>query len=360
MNRYRIAVIPGDNVGPEVVAEGLKVLDRIQADGHCRFEFETFPWGAGHYLATGRAAPEDLVDILRPFDAIYMGAHGDPGRVPDRMGSQQLMHPLRKGLDLYVNLRPVKSLPGIESPLKATAPIDFVVVRENTEGEYSGVGGRVHAGTPHEVAIQTTVVTRRGAERVMRYAFDLARKRNGKKYVHCVTKSNALAHVMVLWDEVFSEVAARYPDVRTTKSHVDSSSMYVISRPAAFDVIVATNLMGDILSDEAAAVVGSIGLAPSANINPERRGPSMFEPIHGSAPDIAGQGIANPTAAILAAAMMLDWLGETTAARCIERAVDATLAAGRARTPDLGGSARTSDVTVAIREELAATRVSLS
>src|ERR687886_179027 len=348
MQRYRIAVIPGDNVGPEVVAEGLQVLDRIQADGHCRCEFETFPWGARHYLATGRAAPEEIVDILRPFDAIFMGAHGDPARVPDRMGSQQLMHPLRKGLDLYVNLRPIKTLPGVESPLKATEPIDFVVVRENTEGEYSGVGGRVHQGTPHEVAMQTTVITRRGAERVMRFAFELARRRNGKRYVHCVTKSNALAHVMVLWDEVFAEVAAQYPDVRTTKSHVDSSSMYVISRPAAFDVIVATNLMGDILSDEAAAVVGSIGLAPSANVNPDRGGPSMFEPIHGSAPDIAGQGSANPTAAILAAAMMLDWLGETTAPRCIERAVDATLAAGRARTPDLGGSARTSDVTVAI------------
>jgi tartrate dehydrogenase/decarboxylase / D-malate dehydrogenase len=348
MKTYRIAAIPGDNIGPEVVAEGLRVLDRLRADGHFRLDVETFPWGAGHYLATGRAAPEAIVDLLRPFDAIYMGAHGDPARVPDRFGSQQLMHPLRKGLDLYVNLRPIKTLPGVETPLKATDPVDFVVVRENTEGEYSGVGGRVHAGTPHEVAMQTTVMTRHGIERVMRFAFELARRRGGKRYVHCVTKSNALAHVMVLWDDVFEEVAAGYPDVRTTKSHVDSSSMYVISRPAAFDVIVATNLMGDILSDEAAAVVGSIGLAPSANVDPQRRSPGMFEPIHGSAPDIAGRGVANPTAAILAAAMLLDWVGEAEAAGRIERAVAAVLGAGRVRTPDLGGTAGTADVTAAV------------
>jgi len=345
---YRIAAIPGDNIGPEVVAEGRRVLDRLSADGHFRLDVETFPWGAGHYLATGRAAPEDLVEVLRPFDAIYMGAHGDPARVPDRFGSQQLMHPLRKGLDLYVNLRPVKTLPGVETPLKSTDPVDFVVVRENTEGEYSGVGGRVHAGTPHEVAMQTTVMTRQGIERVMRFAFDLARRRGGKRYVHCVTKSNALAHVMVLWDDVFAAVAAEYPDVRTSKSHVDSSSMYVISRPAAFDVVVATNLMGDILSDEAAAVVGSIGLAPSANVDPRRRNPGMFEPIHGSAPDIAGRGIANPTAAILAAALLLDWLGETESAARIERAVEQVLGARRVRTPDLGGTARTADVTAAV------------
>ena len=349
---YRIALIPGDNIGPEVVAEARIVLERLAAQGVCQFDFETFSWGAGHYLRTGRAAPEDIVEVLRPFDAIFMGAHGDPARVPDRMGSQQLMHPLRKGLDLYANVRPVKSLPGVESPLKATDPIDFVVVRENTEGEYSGVGGRVHAGTPQEVATQTTVMTRRGIERVMRFAFELARQRNQKKYVHCVTKSNALAHVMVLWDEVFGEVARDYPDVRTTKSHVDSSSMYVISRPASFDVVVATNLMGDILSDEAAAVVGSIGLAPSANVNPARTSPSMFEPIHGSAPDIAGKGIANPMAAMLAAAMMLEWLGESAAARRVETAVEHVLAQGSARTPDLGGSATTRDVTAAVLRAL--------
>ncbi|MGN6362136.1 MAG: 3-isopropylmalate dehydrogenase [Thermomicrobiales bacterium] len=348
MNTYRIAVIPGDNIGPEVTAAGCAVLRRVEELGFCQFTFETFPWGAGHYLRTGRAAPESLVQILRPFDAIYFGAHGDPGRVPDKIGSQQLMHPIRKGLDLYVNLRPARLYPGIASPLSAPGAIDLVVVRENTEGEYANVGGRVHRGTPHEAAMQTTVITRHGAERVMRFAFDLARQRASKKYVHCVTKSNALAHVMELWDEVFLAVAADYPDIRTTKSHVDAMSMYLISRPADFDVIATTNLMGDILSDEAAAVVGSVGLAGSANLNPARTGPSMFEPIHGSAPDIAGRGIANPLAAISAVALMLDWLGETAAARQVQAAIDRTLAAGLVRTPDLGGNATTTEMTAAI------------
>jgi tartrate dehydrogenase/decarboxylase/D-malate dehydrogenase len=288
------------------------------------------------------------VETLRPFDAIYFGAHGDPDRVPDKIGSQQLMHPIRKGLDLFVNLRPARLYPGIASPLGAPGKIDLVVVRENTEGEYANVGGRVHRGTPHEVAMQTTVITRHGAERVMRFAFDFARRRDGKKYVHCVTKSNALAHVMELWDEVFLAVAAEFPDIRTTKSHVDAMSMYLISRPADFDVIVTTNLMGDILSDEAAAVVGSVGLAGSANLNPARTGPSMFEPIHGSAPDIAGRGIANPLAAISAAALMLDWLGEAAAARQVQSAIDRTLAAVQVRTPDLGGATTTLEMTAAI------------
>jgi tartrate dehydrogenase/decarboxylase/D-malate dehydrogenase len=354
MNDYRIAVIPGDNIGPEVAAAGCRVLARLQELGHCRFAFEHFPWGAGHYLRTGRAAPADLVEQLRPFDAIYFGAHGDPARVPDRVGSRELMHPLRQGLDLYVNLRPVRLLPGVASPLRAPGEVDFVVVRENTEGEYANVGGRVHRGGAHEIAMQTAVVTRRGAERVMRFAFDLARERGGKKYVHCVTKSNALAHIMELWDEVFAAVAADHPDIRTGRSHVDAMSMYLLTRPADFDVIVTTNLMGDILSDEAAAVVGSVGLAGSANLNPARTGPSMFEPIHGSAPDIAGRGLANPLAAIRAAALLLDWLGERAAARLVDGAVDATLAAGRVRTRDLGGEATTDEMTAAVLEHLRA------
>jgi tartrate dehydrogenase/decarboxylase/D-malate dehydrogenase len=353
LKTYKIAVAPGDNIGPEVIAEGRKILERVAALGYCGFEFETFPWGAGHYLATGRAAPENIAEILRGFDAVYVGAHGDPARVPDAIASQQFMHPMRKGLDLYANVRPIKWYPGTEIPLRQTDPIDFVVVRENTEGEYSGTGGSVHPGTPHEVAMQTIVVTRRGAERIIRFAFELARKRNGKRYVHCVTKSNALKFVMELWDQVFAEVAAEYPDVRTTKAHVDSSSMYVISRPSSFDVIVATNLMGDIISDEAACVSGSIGLAASANLNPDRTGPSMFEPIHGSAPDIAGKGIANPVAAILAAGLMLDWLGETAAAQAVERAVEAVLAAREVRTPDLGGTAGTAEMTAAVLARLA-------
>lgn len=352
MNSYRIALIPGDNIGPEVIAQGRRVLERLEELGYCRFEFETFPWGAGHFLRTGRAAPEDIVEILRGFDAIYLGAHGDPARVPDHIGSQQLMHPIRKGLQLFANIRPARWFAGTETPLKSIEPIDLVMVRENTEGEYSGTGGRIHEGTPDEVAFMATVITRRGAERIMRYAFDLARKRNGKKYVHCVTKSNALRFTMMLWDEIFNEVAAGYPDIRTTKAHVDATSMYLISRPHTFDVLVATNLMGDILSDEAACVSGSIGLAASANLNPSREVPGMFEPIHGSAPDIAGKGIANPIAAVLAGAMMLDWLGEDVAAAQVNRAVEAVLAARQVRTPDLGGQAGTAEVADAIVAQL--------
>jgi tartrate dehydrogenase/decarboxylase/D-malate dehydrogenase len=348
MHDYRIAVVPGDNIGPEVVAAGRQVLEHIQARGCCRFSFETFPWGAGHSLRTGRAAPEDFLDTLRPFDAIYFGAHGDPAHVPDRIGSRELMHPMRQGLDLFVNLRPARLLPGVPSPLRDPGAIDLVIVRENSEGEYAGIGGRFGRQTDHEMGMQTAVVTRKGAERVMRYAFDLARERGSKRYVHCVTKSNAQPHTMELWDEVFAAVAGDYPEIRTGKSHVDAMSMYLINRPAEFDVIVATNLMGDILSDEAAAVTGSVGLAASANLNPARTGPSMFEPIHGSAPDIAGKGVANPLAAISAAAMMLDWLGERDAARRVERAVETVLATGTVRTPDLGGTARTEEVTAAV------------
>ena len=352
MNQYRIAVIPGDNIGPEVTNEGLRVLRELEKAHVCSFDFETFPWGARHVLKTGRAAPENIVELLAPFDAIYMGAHGDPANVPDRFSSQQMMHPIRKGLDLYANVRPVKWWPGTQIPLTQTDPIDFVMVRENTEGEYSNTGGSVHVGTPDEVAMMTTVITRRGAERIINYAFEVARKRNGKKYVHCVTKSNALALVMVLWDKVFEEVSARYPDIRTTKAHVDATSMYMITRPSSYDVVVATNLMGDILSDEASAATGSIGLAPSACVNPERRRPAMFEPIHGSAPDIAGKQLANPTASILAAAMMLDWLGETESAKAIERSVGRVLEEKRAVTPDLGGTAKTSELTDAILADL--------
>jgi tartrate dehydrogenase/decarboxylase/D-malate dehydrogenase len=353
MKDHRIALIPGDNIGPEVVEEGRRVLQHIEELGYCRFTFARFPWGSGHYLTTGRAAPENLCDELRGFDAIYFGAHGDPARVPDHIGSQQLMHPIRKGFELFANVRPVKSYTGVPGPLKNPAPIDFVIVRENTEGEYSGTGGRIHEGTPDDVAMMATVITRRASERIIRFAFELARRRNGKKYVHCVTKSNALRFTMVLWDAVFDEIAAGYPDIRTTRAHVDSTSMYVISRPESFDVMVATNLMGDILSDEAACAAGSIGLAASANLDPTRRGPSLFEPIHGSAPDIAGRGISNPAATILAGAMMLDWLGETAAAKSVTDAVEAVLAEGRVRTPDMGGSARTTDITDAIIAKIA-------
>ena len=294
MPEYRIAVVPGDNIGPEVVAAGRHVLEHLQACGCGRFIFETFPWGAGHYLRTGRAAPEDFLDTLRPFDAIYFGAHGDPARVPDRSARAKLMHPLRQGLDLYVNLRPARLLPGVSSPLRDPGAIDLVIVRENSEGEYAGVGGRFGRHTDHEMGMQTAVVTRRGAERVMRYAFDLARERGGKKYVHCVTKSNAQPHTMELWDEVFAAVAADYPEIRTGKSHVDAMSMYLINRPADFDVIVTTNLMGDILSDEAAAVTGSVGLAASANLDPSAHWPEHVRTDPRLRPGHRGQGDREP------------------------------------------------------------------
>ncbi len=344
MMPHRIAVIPGDNVGPEVVREALKVLATIQDLGYGPFEFTEFPWGAGYYLKTGAPMPADAIETLRPFDAILFGSHGDPARVPDAVCSQGMLHPIRKSFDQYVNMRPVRLLPGVVSPVRDKTEIDFVVVRENSEGEYSAMGGRLHAGTPLEMATQITVITRAGAERVMRFAFELARKRNGKKRVTAATKSNALTLSLSLWDEVFAEVASQYPDVQVNKFHVDAFSMALIKQPEWFDVIVATNMFGDILSDEGATIAGGVGMAPGANLNPERTFPSMFEPIHGSAPDIAGKGIANPVATILAAGLMLDWLGETKAASLVKRAVDGTLAEGRVRTRDIGGTSTTSEM----------------
>lgn len=347
---YRIAVIPGDNIGPEVMREGLKVLRTLESLGYGPFAFTELPWGAGHYLRTGAPMPEDGLQTLEGFDAIYFGAQGDPARVPEFVCSQGLMQKMRKGFDLYVNLRPIRLFPGVISPIRGKDNIDFVVVRENSEGEYSGMGGRLHVGTPEELGMQATIVTRKSAERVMRFAFELARKRNGRKLVSCATKSNAISHALGLWDEVFNEVAADYPDIRTEWSHIDSFTVHMIRRPETFDVIVATNLFGDILSDEGAAVAGSLGLAPGANLDPTRRYPSLFEPIHGSAPDIAGKGIANPIATILAAGMMVEWLGQADGAALIQKSVERILAEGRIRTPDLGGQASTVDVGDAVCE----------
>lgn len=341
---HRIAVIPGDNVGPEVIREGLKVLRKLEELGLGAFDFTEFPWGAGYYLKTGLAMPADGVETLRDFDAVYFGAHGDPARVPESVSSQGLMHKIRKAFDLYVNLRPIRLLPGVTSPIRGKESIDFVVVRENSEGEYSGIGGRLHAGTPEELAVQATVITRKGAERAIRFAFELARKRNGKKRVTAATKSNALNFSMPLWDEVFAEVAAQYPDIETSKYHIDAFSMHLIGRPEWFDVVVATNMFGDILSDEGAMIAGGVGLAAGANLDPDRRGPSMFEPIHGSAPDIAGKGIANPVATILAAQMMLDWLGNTRGAELVKKSVERVLAEGKVRTRDLGGASTTGEM----------------
>ncbi len=358
MDRLDIAVVPGDGVGSEVMAEGLKALHTVaHVHGGLEFHLRQFPWGCEHYLETGRMMDEDGLAALADHQAILLGAVGAPGVVPDHVSLWGLLLPIRKTFDQYVNLRPIKLLQGVPSRLVGKGPedIDFVVVRENTEGEYSGVGGRVHVGTPYEVAVQSNIFTRVGTERIMRYAFDLARARDKSKSVVSVTKSNACNYSMVFWDEVFREVARDYPDIETHQVHVDAASMYLITKPEWFDVIVATNLFGDILTDEGAAIQGSIGLAAGANLNPERKYPSMFEPIHGSAPDIAGKGIANPIAMIWSVAMMLDFVGYPELGKLVMRAIECTLGDHKAPRPiDLGGTASTSQVGDAVCERLSA------
>jgi tartrate dehydrogenase/decarboxylase/D-malate dehydrogenase len=346
---YRIAVIPGDGIGREVIPEGLKVLDALAAqDSGLQFTFESFPWGCDYYLANGRMMPEDGLDRLRPFDAIYFGAVGWPG-VPDHVSLWGLRLAICQGFDQYANVRPARLLPGIRGPLRDRTPqdIDFTVVRENTEGEYAGAGGRVHQGTPQEVAIQTSVFSRYAVERVIGYAFELARSRP-RHHLTNVTKSNAQQYSMVLWDEIFHATAERYPDIGTEEWLVDAMTTRMVLHPETLDVVVGSNLHADILTDLAGALSGSLGLAPSANLNPERRFPSMFEPVHGSAPDIAGQGIADPIAAIWSAAMMLEFLDEPAAAGSIMQAIEHVTAAGSVLTPDLGGSSTTTEVGDAI------------
>ena len=345
MKTYDIGVIPGDGIGPEVIAEGLKVLRAMERRFDVKFDFGEFDWGSAYYFKHGKMMPSEGLEIIRPFDAIYFGAVGHP-EVPDHVTLQGLLLPFRRSFDQYVCLRPNILYQGVRSPIhgKEAESIDLVVVRENTEGEYAPVGGWVYQDTPEEVAIQTAVFTRRGTERIIRYAFELARKRDLKRKVTSVTKSNAQSYSMVFWDRVFQEVAKEFPDVQTDSMLVDAACMNLVRQPDSFDVIVASNLFGDILSDLAAVVTGSMGLAPSGNINPERRFPSLFEPVHGSAPDITSKQIANPLAAILSAAMMLEHLGETEAAEQVQLAVRATLARTRTLSPDLGGSASISKV----------------
>jgi tartrate dehydrogenase/decarboxylase/D-malate dehydrogenase len=352
VSRVRIAVIPGDGIGPEVVAEGIRVLERAGERFGLHFEWHSFDWSCATYLRTGKMMPEDALEQLRAFDAIYLGAVGFPG-VPDHVSLWGLLLPIRRKFEQYVNLRPCKLLRGVESPLaqRASAAIDVMIVRENTEGEYSEIGGRMFAGTEHELVLQHSVFTRRGVDRVMRYAFELARSRPGK-HVTSATKSNGLLHSMPYWDERFARMAALYPDVRSDSYHIDILAAHFVRDPGRFDVVVASNLFGDILSDLGAAVAGSIGLAASANMNPEKSYPSMFEPVHGSAPDIAGRGIANPIAAILSGAMMLDHLGHPDAARAIEAAVERVLATPGPRTADLGGSATCSQIGALIAGEI--------
>jgi tartrate dehydrogenase/decarboxylase / D-malate dehydrogenase len=348
MKTYRIAVIAGDGIGKEVVPAGIEVLRMAADQGGFRCDFADIPWGCDYYLQTGRMMDADGVQQLLKFDAIYLGAIGDP-RVSDAISARELILPLRQRLGQYVNLRPMRLMPGITSPLanRGAADIDMICVRENSEGEYCGIGGRLHGGTPQELAEQTGVFTRHGIERIARYAFRLAETRP-RKMLASATKSNALQHAMVLWDEVVADIAKDFPHVELKKYHVDALCARMVTHPHTLDVIVASNLFGDILTDIGSAISGSLGVAPGGNLNPDRTTPSMFEPIHGSAPDIAGKGIANPIAAIWAGAMMLDHLGERTAHDRILKAIEAVLAEGSVKTPDLGGRASTADMSKAI------------
>jgi len=348
MNTYRIAVIAGDGIGKEVIPAGINVLNMAAEQGGFKLDFTELPWGCDFYLKTGRMLDPDGVDQVLKYDAIYLGAIGDP-RVADHISARELILPLRQRLRQYVNLRPMRLLNGITSPLanRGPADIDMICVRENSEGEYCGIGGRLHAGTPQELAEQTGVFTRHGIERIARYAFKLAESRP-RKMLASATKSNALQHIMVLWDEVVADVAKEFPHVELRKYHVDALCARMVTHPQTLDVIVASNLFGDILTDIGSAISGSLGVAPGGNINPDRTTPSMFEPIHGSAPDIAGKGIANPIAAIWAGAMMLEHLGERAAYDRILKAIEAVIADEKVRTPDLGGKATTVDMTRAV------------
>jgi tartrate dehydrogenase/decarboxylase/D-malate dehydrogenase len=347
-----MAVIGGDGIGPEVVTAGLKVLRAVAAADGFALDTEDFSWGSAFYRKHGQMMPADGLDALGGFDAIYFGAVGDPG-IPDDVTLWGLRLAICQGLDQYVNVRPARLLPGLTGPLRPElgAQVDWIVIRENSEGEYAGVGGRSHRGTPQETGIETTLFTRNGVERIHRYAFDVARKRP-RKLLTCVTKSNAQRHGMVMWDEIFEEVAAEYPDVETTRVLVDACAAQMVLKPGSLDVMVATNLHADILSDLAGALSGSLGMAASANLDPERRGPSMFEPVHGSAPDIVGQGIANPLAAVASGAMMFEHLGEVASAARLNTAIERVAREAKVLTPDLGGDATTEAVADAVIDAL--------
>lgn len=349
MRNYRIQVIAGDGIGVEVTSCAMRVMEKAAEIYGFGMSFEEHDWGSEYYFRHGRMMPANALDTLRAADAILLGAVGHPD-IPDHITLHGLLLPIRRGFDQYVNVRPAVLYPGVESPLKHFPPgeIDMVVIRENTEGEYAPVGGFVHQNHAGEVAVQSAVFTRQGCERVIRYAFELAVKRNGKKRVTSITKSNAQAYGMVLWDRVFQSVAREFPEIETESLLVDAAAMNFVRRPQSFDVVAASNLFGDILSDLSAIVAGSIGLAASANLDPSGRSPSLFEPVHGSAPDIAGRGIANPLAAILCGSMLLDHVGQGAAGAAIEQAVRRVLGGGAARTPDLGGSSGSAEVRDAV------------
>ncbi|MCC6586005.1 MAG: tartrate dehydrogenase [Bryobacterales bacterium] len=349
MKTFQIAVLAGDGIGQEVIPPTLEVLEACGQIHGFRFSYTHYDWGADYYFKHGRMMPPNALELLASSDAILLGAVGHVD-IPDNVTLNGMLLPIRRGFDQFANVRPAVLFEGVDSPLvgRSAGDIDMVVVRENTEGEYAQIGGFLYHHQPDEVAIQTSVFTRRGCERVIRHAFELARKRNGKKRVTSITKSNAQGYSMVLWDRTFQVVAHEFPDIHTETLLVDAAAMNFVRRPHTFDVVVASNLFGDILSDLSAIVTGSIGLAASANLDPTRRFPSMFEPVHGTAPDIVGRNVANPLATMFSASMMLDHLGEGAASAGLEAALRRVLAARSARTPDLGGNSSTRDVTAAV------------
>ena len=350
MNRYKIALIPGDGIGTEVVPEGVRVLEAVGSRFRISFDWVELDWGCDRFLRSGHFMPDDGLDSIKDHDALFLGAVGFPG-VPDHVSLWGLLIPLRRVMEQWVNLRPVRLMPGVRTPLRDRGPedINFVVVRENREGEYSEAGGRFEEGTEEERVEQLSVFTRKGVDRILRYAFDLAQDRP-KKHLTSATKSNGIIHSMPFWDERFRAIAEEYPEVRTDQYHVDILTANFVLHPDWFDVVVGSNLFGDILSDLGPAVAGTIGIAPSANINPEGEFPSMFEPVHGSAPDIAGKGVANPIGQIWSGAMMLEHLGEVEAARAIEAAIESVLEDGSVLTRDMGGNAGTGEMGKAVEE----------
>lgn len=349
MNTYKISTIPGDGIGKEVIPESCKVLDAVADVCGFSLAYTNYDYSCEYYATHGHMMPDDGLDRLRDCDSIFLGAVGFPG-VPDHVSLWGLLIPIRRTFQQYVNLRPVRLLKGVESPLKNPGEIDFYIVRENNEGEYSSIGGRLHEGTEHEVVVQESVFTKRGVDRVMRYAFELAQQRNKK--LTSATKSNGIIHTMPYWDERFTAIGTEYTDVKREQFHIDILAAHFVQHPDWFDVVVASNLFGDILSDLGPAIVGGMGIAPGANINPEKEYPSMFEPVHGSAPDIAGQNIANPIACFWTAAMMLDHLGENEAAALIVKAIEQSTSDATVLTKDLGGQSSTTEVTTEIIQHI--------
>jgi tartrate dehydrogenase/decarboxylase / D-malate dehydrogenase len=344
MKTYKIAVIAGDGIGPEVLTEGIKVLEKVsELDGSFKFEFTHFPWGCQYYLKHGKMMADDGMETLKQFDAIYLGAVGYPG-VPDHISLWDLLLTIRKGFDQYVNVRPVQLLKGAPCPLKDVKreDINMIVIRENSEGEYAGAGDWLFKGKPEEVVLQTGVFSRKGTERIIRYAYELARKEG--RSLTSISKANALNYSMVFWDQVFQEVGQEYPDVKTYSYLVDAASMFFVKDPKRFEIVVTSNLFGDIITDLGAAIAGGMGLAAGANLNPERKYPSMFEPIHGSAPDIAGQGKANPLASIWSVSQMLDFFGHEDWGKTVIDSIEEVLVQATTLTPDMGGTAKTNEV----------------